>query len=336
MSLIPCRGVTLTLETGLAAEDDSEGPRFASFSLGETDAPLSDKEVDQLLFLVRGEHSLLRNRKVVLPLVGGTGYLMGILTVEPTENITYDQLQLLEVFGRQTSSVLRNAALHTQVQEKNHQLQTNYLEMIHTMRRVVDMKDPYTRGHSDRVSFYASNIARCMGKDEEYCERVRIAGLFHDMGKISIPDEVLLKPSRLTDEEFAVIRGHSASGMELLSSASQFRDILGAVRGHHERFDGNGYPDRLKGDMIPEDARIIAVADTFDAMTSNRQYRKALTFRVACEELERCKGTQLDERMVDAFLILARNNAFWQMAQEEMGDNMPEQLLLDVKDHLGG
>lgn len=333
-TLIPCRTVTLMLEK--SDWDEAQGERYAAVTQGEEDAPLSDKEVEQLLFRVRGENSILWGKKVVLPLVGGVGRLMGILLVEPGEDIAYDQLQLLEVFGRQASSALRNAMLHTEVQEKNNQLQTNYFEMIHTMRRVVDMKDPYTRGHSDRVSFYACQIARCMGKEEEYCEHVRIAGLFHDMGKISIPDEVLLKPSRLTDEEFAVIRGHSASGTELLSAVSQFRDILSAVRSHHERFDGGGYPDHLMGDAIPEDARIIAVADTFDAMTSNRQYRKALTLQQACEELERCKNTQLDSRVVDAFKELADSGAFWEKAREEMGDNMPDQLLLDVKQYLGG
>ena len=337
-TLIPCRSVMLTLYNSDVPHiaEVSQSPRFISTSVGEVDAPLSDKEVEQLLFRVRGESSILWGKKVVLPLVGGVGGLMGILTLEPGEDITYDQLQLLEVFGRQASSVFRNTMLHAEVQDKNRQLQTNYLEMIHTMRRVVDMKDPYTRGHSDRVSFYACQIACSMGREEEYCEHVRIAGLFHDMGKLSIPDEVLLKPSRLTDEEFAIIKGHSASGMELLSAASQFRSILGAVRGHHERFDGSGYPDHLKGELIPEEARIIAVADTFDAMTSNRQYRKALTLQHARQELERCKDTQLDGRVVDAFKALLDSKAFWQKAQEEMGDNMPAQLLLEVKQYLGG
>lgn len=337
-TLLPCRRAALILERADLPDsaEESQESRFAVTAMGENEAPLSDKEIDQLLFRVRGENSILWGKKVVLPLVGGGGQLMGILTVEPGEDITYDQLQLLEVFGRQASSVLRNAMLHTEVQEKNSQLQTNYFEMIHTMRRVVDMKDPYTRGHSDRVSFYACQIARAMGKDEDYCEHVRIAGLFHDMGKISIPDGVLLKPARLTDEEFAIIKSHSASGMELLSAVSQFRGILGAVRGHHERFDGSGYPDGLKGERIPEEARIIAVADTFDAMTSNRQYRKALTLQHASEELARCKNTQLDSRVVDAFKILIGSKEFWEKAQEEMGGNMPAQLILDVKQHLGG
>ncbi len=337
-TLLPCRRAALMLEKAqpATAEEEVQDNRFTTTFIGEEEETLSDKEIDQLCFRVRGENSILWGKKVVLPLAGDTGRLMGILAVEPSVDITYDQLQLLEVFARQTSSVLRNAMLHTEVQNKNNQLQTNYFEMIHTMRRVVDMKDPYTRGHSDRVSFYAAQIARGMGRDEDYCEHVRIAGLFHDMGKISIPDGVLLKPTRLTNEEFDIIKGHSASGMELLSAVSQFRSILGAVRGHHERFDGTGYPDRLKGEAIPEEARIIAVADTFDAMTSNRQYRKALTLQVACEELTRCKGTQLDGRIVDAFKALLCTEVFWQTARSEMGDNMPDQLLQDAKQYIGG
>lgn len=337
-TLLPCRRVALMLERAELSVSvrDSQESRFTVTTIGEDEERSHDKEIDQLLFRARGESSILCEKKVVLPLTGDSGRLMGVLAVEPSVDITYDQLQLLEVFARQTSSVLRNAMLHTEVQNKNEQLQTNYFEMIHTMRRVVDMKDPYTRGHSDRVSFYASQIARSLGKGEDYCEHVRIAGLFHDMGKISIPDGVLLKPARLTDEEFDIIKGHSASGAELLSAVSQFRGILGAVRGHHERFDGSGYPDRLKGEAIPEEARIIAVADTFDAMTSNRQYRKALTLQNACEELTRCRGTQLDGRIVDAFTTLIRTKTFWQTAQEEMGDNMPDQLLQDAAQYLGG
>ena len=210
-TIIPCRGVMLTMENCDFASvgEEVQGFRFTSTTFGEVDDLLSDKNVEQLIFRVRGENSILLGKKVVLPLMGDIGWLMGILILEPSEGIAYDQLQLLEVFSRQAASVLRNVMLYTEVQ------------------------DPYTRGHFDRVSFYACQIAHCMGRDEDYCEHVRIAGLFHDMGKISIPDEVLLKPSRLTDKEFDIIKSHSASGMELLSAVSQFRGILGAVRGQH-------------------------------------------------------------------------------------------------------
>lgn len=337
-ALLPCRNITLSLPNSLFRTHSSANANiFFTCTHGDGSGPnLSDKDIEQLLFRVQGEKSLLWNKNVVLPITDNDGKAMGVIVLEPCSDITYDQLQLLELFARQASSALRNAALHIMVQEKNDQLQNNYLEMVYTMRRVVDMKDPYTRGHSDRVSFYAREIAHRMGKDEAYCEQVRIAGLFHDMGKLSIPDEVLLKPERLTDEEFNIIKSHCANGYELLSAVSQFRNVLYAVRGHHERIDGRGYPDGLKGDEIPEEARIIAVADTFDAMTSNRQYRRSLTFQYACDELDRCKGTQLDAEIVDIFQSLIHDRFFWIKAKDEMGDNIPPHLLLNITQCAGG
>ena len=191
------------------------------------------------------------------------------------------------------------------------------------MRRIVDAKDTYTRGHSDRVSYYAAQLARRMGKGEEYCEQVRLAGLFHDVGKLSIPDEILLKPERLTDEEYQVIKSHPKNGVELLSVISHFRPVLPAILNHHERIDGSGYPNGLRGEQIPEEARIVAVVDTFDAMTSDRQYRKALTVQRAMEELNRYKGTQLDAQVVDAFLDMIQNQDFWNTMQKELTECPP-------------
>lgn len=324
---LPCSGVTLALAESIDPEDLS----FHCHRAGSPSRNISSEDAHQLLFRVHGKGSLLWENQVILPITNSRANLLGILAVEPRDEIAYDQLQLLEVFARHASSAVGNALLHSMVQEKNDQLQSNYLGLIHTLRRVVDLKDPYTRGHSDRVSFYAYRLAHYAGKSNDFCERVRVAGLFHDMGKLSIPDEVLLKPSRLTDEEFEIIKSHSANGSDLLSAISQFRSILPAVRAHHERIDGNGYPDRLKGEEIPEEARIIAVADTFDAMTSNRQYRSALTFQHACRELERCKGKQLDAVFVDVFLRLIHSPAFWSAARAEMGENLPQQLLFDCK-----
>ena len=217
-------------------------------------------------------------------------------------------MQLLEVFARQTSSAISNCALHNLIQVKNHQLndayhqlQTSYMEMISTMRRIVDAKDTYTRGHSDRVSYYAAQLARRMGKGEEYCEQVRLAGLFHDVGKLS----------------------HPKNGVELLSVISHFRPVLPAILNHHERIDGSGYPNGLRGEQIPEEARIVAVVDTFDAMTSDRQYRKALTVQRAMEELNRYKGTQLDAQVVDAFLDMIQNQDFWNTMQKELTECPP-------------
>ena len=330
MQFLPCRGVILALD------DSRQSGDFLRLTAGAPLCSPSSDDLRQLLFRVKGKSSLLWEKQVILPITGGNSDMLGLLAVEPQEDISYDQLQLLEIFARQASSAVSNAKLLSMVQEKSDQLQENYLELIHIMRRVVDMKDPYTRGHSDRVAFYASRLARSLGKSVEFCERVHLAGLFHDVGKLSIPDGVLLKPSLLSDEEFEIIKSHCVNGADLLSAISQFHHILPAVRGHHERIDGSGYPDRLAGSAIPEEARIIAVADTFDAMTSTRQYRSALTFQRASQELEHCKNKQLDAKLVDAFQALIHDRNFWQEAREEMGENLPEQFLHDYKVCAGG
>ncbi len=217
----------------------------------------------------------------------------------------FDQLELLVescVKSIQQMRTIRsqNEAL-TQANEK---LRESNLEIVRILRMAVDARDIYTRGHSDRVSYYAGRLAEALGKDDEYCDRVRIAGLFHDVGKLHVPDGILLKDSALSPEEYAVIKTHSMRGYELLSSVTAFQYIAGIVRSHHERWDGGGYPDGLFGEDIPEESRMIAVADSFDAMTSTRRYRASRSLDYAVSELRNGAGTQFDPRMVDAFLPL--------------------------------
>ena len=131
---------------------------------------------------------------------------------------------------------------------------------------------------------------------------LKLGGLFHDIGKIGVPDSILLKESKLTDDEYSEIKNHPTIGAHILSNATIFRDILPIVKHHHERYDGNGYPGKLKGEDIPYLARIAAVADSFDAMTSKRTYRDSLPLDVVKSEIERCKGTQFDPAIADAFL----------------------------------
>ena len=183
-------------------------------------------------------------------------------------------------------------------------LENSHYEAIRAMRLMVDAKDQYTRGHSDRVAFYSEQIALRLGYSKSYCEKIRIAGIFHDVGKLGISDDILLKESRLLDEEYEVIKTHPGKGAEILSSVSHFKEIIPAVRHHHERYDGRGYPDGLKEFDIPEQARIIAVADSFDAMNSSRRYRKKLDMERTIEQLNEGKGTQFDPVIVDAFLAL--------------------------------
>ena len=186
-------------------------------------------------------------------------------------------------------------------------LEKAYLDSIQTLRYTVEAKDPYTRGHSDRVSEYSVLIGQKLGLSEDLIKTLRVGGLFHDIGKIGIPDSILLKESKLTDDEYSQIKNHPSIGAHILCNAEVFKDILPIVKHHHERYDGNGYPSKLKGEDIPYIARIAAVADTFDAMKSKRTYRNALPLDVVKEEIERCSGTQFDPNIAKVFLDILNN-----------------------------
>ncbi len=175
------------------------------------------------------------------------------------------------------------------------------LATVETIAATVDAKDAYTRGHSGRVATYAAAIADALGLPEADVARIRQAGLLHDVGKIGVPDAVLLKPGQLTDEEFAVIKQHPEIGERILRGLPFLAEILPAVRHHHERWDGRGYPDGLAGDAIPPDAAIMAVADSLDAMTSSRTYRVALPIAEAIRRVREGAGAQYDPRVVVAF-----------------------------------
>ena len=333
MSLLPCTSVMITLDIGSPSDPDDEDdlePHFISRAVGEAFTARNPEQVRELLHTLEGQTSLVQENSLLLPLLDNAAKPVGLLSLELKLPPKYDQIQLMEVLARQASSALCNAHLHSLVQTKNIQLdraysklKAGYLEMISAIRRIVDAKDIYTRGHSDRVSRYAVLIARKLGRDRRYCEQIRIAGLFHDVGKLSIPDEILLKDTRLTAEEYEVIKTHSRNGADILSHITQFRAILPAVLSHHERYDGGGYPDGLKGEEIPEMARIIAAADAFDAMTSNRQYRASLAFQQAVEELEHGKGSQFDPLVVETFLQVIQEEDFEHHPLGDLQDSTP-------------
>lgn len=172
---------------------------------------------------------------------------------------------------------------------------------IRSLAAAVDARDHYTSGHSERVAAYAVGIGKMMGLSPEMIDALQVAGLLHDIGKIGVPDSVLNKPGSLTQDEYETIQKHPSVGGNILSRAPQFEIILPAVLHHHERWDGKGYPNGLQGEGIPYIARILAVADTFDAMTSDRPYRNALTLEIAVAELRKNAGSQFDPEMVEAF-----------------------------------
>jgi HD-GYP domain-containing protein (c-di-GMP phosphodiesterase class II) len=181
---------------------------------------------------------------------------------------------------------------------------TQFLETTEALVSAIDAKDGYTHGHSTRVALISRLIASEAGYSESECEHVYFAALLHDVGKIGVPDEVISKPGALTSEEFEQIKLHPILGHQILSSIKHSPYLSVGARYHHERYDGTGYPDGLSGEDIPEIARIIAVADAYDAMTSNRSYRNALSQDVVRREMEAGLNTQFDKRFAGILLRL--------------------------------
>ena len=183
-------------------------------------------------------------------------------------------------------------------------------EIIEAFAKVVDLKDSYTQGHSFRVAHYTEMLAREMGCDDETVENYYNIALMHDIGKVGIPDSILNKSGKLTDEEFALIKSHTSRGYDVLKNISLMPEIAIGARSHHERPDGRGYPQSLKGDDLPFVAQIIAVADCFDAMYSNRPYRSRMKFDLVVSIIKEVSGTQLSTPVVDAFLRLVDKGEF--------------------------
>ena len=208
----------------------------------------------------------------------------------------FDQLELL------VESCVKSIKQLRIIREYQQNLSRAYMQSIETLRYIVETRDSETRGHSERVSSFGAVLAGEMGLPADQIEMIRIAGLFHDIGKIGVPDAILLKNGPLTSEEYMQIKKHPAEGEKILSSYTPFQQLLPIVRGHHERIDGSGYPDGLSGDEICMGARVIAVADSFDAMISNRTYRSGLSFERARDALIRGKCGQFDPQVVNAFL----------------------------------
>lgn len=182
-------------------------------------------------------------------------------------------------------------------------------EIVDALSTAVDAKDPYTHGHSERVAHLAIAIARTMGMTREQQSILHIGAHLHDVGKIGVPDAVLCKPGRLTDEEYAAIKMHSMIGYNIVRKVRILHPVAAIVRSHHERMDGRGYPDGLQGDEIPMEARIVAVADSYDAMTSQRLYKVCVSPAEAVNEVKRCAGTQFDADVVEAFIQLFARGA---------------------------
>ncbi len=219
------------------------------------------------------------------------------------------QRKMLSVLASRAAVSVENASLYEDLVDKNQHLvranqslAENFRATIIGFAHALEESDKYTRGHSDRVSFYSSLTARGLALAEDEVERIVQAGLMHDIGKIGIRYEKLNKPGKLTTEELTMFRTHPAKGKRILEPIPSMAELIPGAFCHHENWDGSGYPQGLMGDNIPLLGRIVAIADTYDAMTSDRAYRRALPHSVAVSELERCAGAQFDPELVPAFL----------------------------------
>ena len=190
------------------------------------------------------------------------------------------------------------------LEKKNQETMAFVGGITEAFAKVIDMKDRYTNGHSSRVAKYTAMLSKELGYDDETVEKYYRIALLHDIGKIGVPPEVLNKPGKLTDEEFEIIKSHTTKGYEALKEITIMPELAIGAEAHHERPDGRGYPNHLKGDEIPRVAQIIAVADCFDAMYSNRPYRNRMNFDKVVSIIKEVSGTQLTPDVVDAFLRL--------------------------------
>ena len=245
--------------------------------------------------------------------------LLGVLVLGEKisgESFTREEMGFFVTLANDAAMALANAQLIENLQQKVDEIKDLYMRehriFIHTaiaMAAAIDARDPYTHGHTERVTNYCLAIAKELEGVPEvagyknFRETLQIAALLHDIGKIGIPDHILNKHGRLTPEEFEEIKKHSVIGATILNPLKELGDVVREIRPHQECFDGSGYPDGLKGNDIPLIARIIAVADAFDAMTTSRPYRKKKSSEEAIQELKRCSGTQFDPIIVSAFLL---------------------------------
>lgn len=189
------------------------------------------------------------------------------------------------------------------------------MQAMKTLAATIDAKDKYTNGHSNRVAEYSKMIAKKLGMDEKEQEDIYYMGLLHDVGKIGVPDDIINKTSRLTEDEYTVIKSHPVIGSDILKNISEIPNIGIGARWHHERYDGKGYPDGLVGEDIPEFARIIGVADAYDAMTSNRSYRRFLPQDVVRSEIEKGKGTQFDPKFAEVMISIIDEDTTYQLCE---------------------
>ncbi len=206
--------------------------------------------------------------------------------------------------------------LSHEVHKKTQENSKLFLHVVEALAKAIDAKDNYTNGHSSRVATYAREMSRRIGYNDDQQNMIYMMGLLHDVGKIGIPDAVINKPAKLNEEEFELIKTHPVLGAKILGAIKEMPSLANGARWHHERYGGGGYPDNLSGEDIPIEARIIAVADSYDAMTSHRSYRAPLPQDVVRGEIEKGKGTQFDPRFADIMLHMIDEDINYEMKEQ--------------------
>lgn len=223
---------------------------------------------------------------------------------------------MIELIRLQTNLSQEVEKKTQEVMAQHEKLERMSIQIVKTLSGAIDAKDTYTNGHSTRVAEYSKEIAKRAGLSEEMQNDIYMMGLLHDVGKIGIPDAIINKPTRLTDEEYSIIQNHPVMGAKILKNITEFPKMCTGARWHHERYDGKGYPDGISGQDIPLEARIIAVADAYDAMSSRRSYRDVLPQAQVRSEVEKGKGTQFDPIFAEIMLSMMDGDTDYQMREK--------------------
>jgi len=292
----------------VALGDKEETVKKITLSMGEgiagwvakTGKPLivNAPERDPRFFRGVDERTEFKTRNIICVPVKVKEKVIGVLeTINKKKGEGFDRgdLSLFASLADQVAIALDNARLY-------HELEEMFFQTAESLADAIEKRDPYTGGHTQRVTSYSLAIGRHLQLKPTEKRCLKIAAVLHDIGKIGIEDHILRKPEPLNPEEYNTIKGHARMGAEILEHIRQLRDIVPGVKYHHEQMNGRGYPDGLKGEEMPIIARIVAVTDTYDAMTTDRPYRKALTKETAIGELKKCSGIQFDQEVVEAFI----------------------------------
>jgi putative nucleotidyltransferase with HDIG domain len=304
------RPVAAIVGTGGEGEDAFERNRLGFKHLFEVYAPIESASRKAAI----GAYEIYANPAALDRLIGSRRRMLW-LAVAAVFAALWSALALLV---RRASRTLRHQnemlrARTARLAESNRLLAQSALEAVESLNATVDAKDPYTAGHSQRVQRIALALGAELGLSEERLEALRLAGLFHDIGKIGVPDAILMKPAKLTPEEYEVIKRHPEDGAAIVGRLQRLRPAVPAIRHHHERWDGRGYPDGLAGEAIPLEAAIVGLADALDAMTTDRPYSPARPLREAATEIVGHRGSQFAPHVVDAFLrVLERTPAVFE------------------------